>query len=248
MDGYLTMSSKEHCGSTFSFVLSYKVSPISDDHSNDVDELPYRSDHNYALDDIVACYFQFQLRTLGGAYTFPSGTTTSKEMASLRSACDEADAGYPSSDSLSKKDMMSEDTRGVLDDKPTNGVGSQAENSSMYHVSKEVSELVNMNKPQEACQVQKGDRILKSVSCGNLEVTQSVQRLKILLLEDNKINVVVTRSMTKHLGHVIDVVNNGVEVVRAVQSHSYDLILMVTTASSIFTFHKPSLTCIASFQ
>ncbi|GAB4854032.1 hypothetical protein Ancab_022623 [Ancistrocladus abbreviatus] len=83
-----------------------------------------------------------------------------------------------------------------------------------------------MNKPQEACQMQKGDRILKSVSCGNLEVTQSVQRPKILLLEDNKINVMVTQSMMKRLGHVIDVVNNGVEAVRAVQSHSYDLILM----------------------
>ncbi|GAB4830341.1 hypothetical protein Ancab_019980, partial [Ancistrocladus abbreviatus] len=126
---------------------------------------------------------------------------------------------------------MSEDTRGALDEKPNDGVGSQAKNSSMYHISKEVSELVNMNKPQEACQMQKGDRILKSVSCGNLEVTQSVQRLKILLLEDNKINVMVTQSMTKHLGHVIDIVNNGVEVVRAVQSHIYDLILMETTTS-----------------
>ncbi|GAB4830340.1 hypothetical protein Ancab_019979 [Ancistrocladus abbreviatus] len=123
MGGYLTVSSKEHCGSTFSFVLPYRVSPISDDHSNDADELPYRSDHDYTP-DIATSYFQFQPRTLGsllssavssekqnllpinfqhtmllgvnglqgGAYTFPSGTTTSKEMASLGSACDEADA------------------------------------------------------------------------------------------------------------------------------------------------------------
>ncbi|KAI8020449.1 Histidine kinase 5 [Camellia lanceoleosa] len=34
---------------------------------------------------------------------------------------------------------------------------------------------------------------------------------KILLVEDNKINVMVTRSMMKQLGHTIDVVNNGVE-------------------------------------
>ncbi|GMP52117.1 hypothetical protein CsSME_00018064 [Camellia sinensis var. sinensis] len=49
---------------------------------------------------------------------------------------------------------------------------------------------------------------------------------KILLVEDNKINVMVTRSMMKQLGHTIDVVNNGVEAIRAVQSYTYDLVLM----------------------
>ncbi|CAL5383357.1 unnamed protein product [Camellia sinensis] len=49
---------------------------------------------------------------------------------------------------------------------------------------------------------------------------------QILLVEDNKINVMVTRSMMKQLGHTIDVVNNGVEAVRAVQSCTYDLVLM----------------------
>ncbi|CAL5392469.1 unnamed protein product [Camellia sinensis] len=37
----------------------------------------------------------------------------------------------------------------------------------------------------------------------------------------------VTRSMMKQLGHTIDVVNNGVEAVRAVQSCTYDLVLMI---------------------
>ncbi|KAI8009229.1 Histidine kinase 5 [Camellia lanceoleosa] len=50
---------------------------------------------------------------------------------------------------------------------------------------------------------------------------------KIFLVEDNKINTMVTRSMMKQLGHTIDVVNNGVEAVRAVQSCTYDLVLMV---------------------
>ncbi|CAL5384508.1 unnamed protein product [Camellia sinensis] len=49
---------------------------------------------------------------------------------------------------------------------------------------------------------------------------------QILLVEDNKINVMVTRSMMKQLGHTIDVVNNGVEAIRAVQSCTYDLVLM----------------------
>jgi CheY-like chemotaxis protein len=37
----------------------------------------------------------------------------------------------------------------------------------------------------------------------------------------------VTQSMMKLLGHSIDVVNNGVEAVCAVQHHNYDLIFMV---------------------
>ncbi|KAE8654763.1 hypothetical protein F3Y22_tig00117047pilonHSYRG00141 [Hibiscus syriacus] len=48
----------------------------------------------------------------------------------------------------------------------------------------------------------------------------------ILLVEDSKINVMVAQSMLKQLGHTIDVVNNGVEAVCAVQKRSYDLVLM----------------------
>ncbi|CAK7354096.1 unnamed protein product [Dovyalis caffra] len=55
---------------------------------------------------------------------------------------------------------------------------------------------------------------------------ESKPKPKILLVEDNKINVMVTKSMMKQLGHTMDVVNNGAEAVRAVQSCFYDLILM----------------------
>ncbi|KAK1290149.1 Histidine kinase 5 [Acorus calamus] len=49
---------------------------------------------------------------------------------------------------------------------------------------------------------------------------------KILLVEDNKINIMVTQSMMKQLGHTISVVNNGMEAIQAVQQCRYDLILM----------------------
>ncbi|XP_068649361.1 histidine kinase 5-like [Aristolochia californica] len=68
----------------------------------------------------------------------------------------------------------------------------------------------------------KSDRIKPDKS----EVPKSFSRPKILLVEDNKINVMVTQSMMKQLGHAIDVVNNGLEAVRAVHSYNYDLILM----------------------
>jgi CheY-like chemotaxis protein len=58
-------------------------------------------------------------------------------------------------------------------------------------------------------------------------VPKSTIKPKILLVEDNKTIVMVTQSMMKLLGHSIDVVNNGVEAVCAVQHHNYDLIFMV---------------------
>jgi CheY-like chemotaxis protein len=37
----------------------------------------------------------------------------------------------------------------------------------------------------------------------------------------------VAKSMLEQLGHAIDIVNNGMQAIRAVQQHQYDLILMV---------------------
>ncbi|KAG6553889.1 hypothetical protein Mapa_004806 [Marchantia paleacea] len=56
---------------------------------------------------------------------------------------------------------------------------------------------------------------------------QRPQRLpRILLAEDNKVNVMVAQSMLKRLGHSLEVVSNGAEAVHAVQKSNYDLILM----------------------
>nr|4EUK_A Chain A, Histidine kinase 5 [Arabidopsis thaliana] len=49
---------------------------------------------------------------------------------------------------------------------------------------------------------------------------------KILLVEDNKINIMVAKSMMKQLGHTMDIANNGVEAITAINSSSYDLVLM----------------------
>ena len=50
---------------------------------------------------------------------------------------------------------------------------------------------------------------------------------KILLVEDNKINIMVAKSMMKQLGYTMDIANNGVEAINAVKDTSYDLVLMV---------------------
>ena len=52
--------------------------------------------------------------------------------------------------------------------------------------------------------------------------------LRILLAEDNKVNVMVAQSMLKRLGHnKLDVVSNGAEALKALQKNTYDIILMV---------------------
>lgn len=63
-------------------------------------------------------------------------------------------------------------------------------------------------------------------SNGRSECPKTGSQPKILLVEDNKINIIVAKSMLKQLGHKIDVVHNGLEAIYAVQRAHYDLILM----------------------
>ncbi|XP_024390977.1 histidine kinase 5 isoform X2 [Physcomitrium patens] len=55
---------------------------------------------------------------------------------------------------------------------------------------------------------------------------QHQRQSRILLAEDNKVNVMVAQSMMQRLGHKLEVVNNGAEAIEAVKRNSYDVILM----------------------
>lgn len=50
--------------------------------------------------------------------------------------------------------------------------------------------------------------------------------LNILVAEDNEINQVVFTKMLEILGHNVDVVENGLEVLKKVKSNTYDAIFM----------------------
>ncbi|KAH0969701.1 hypothetical protein GBA52_028297 [Prunus armeniaca] len=75
--GQLTVSSQEHCGSTFTFVLPYKVS-TSSDHADDPDEVTDMANHDAATDEVAESFFQFQPRTLGSLFSSNGSSRTQK--------------------------------------------------------------------------------------------------------------------------------------------------------------------------
>jgi CheY-like chemotaxis protein len=54
----------------------------------------------------------------------------------------------------------------------------------------------------------------------------SASSFKILLAEDNAVNQKVAKRVLTHLGYEVEIVNNGVEAIKAIAEKSYDLILM----------------------
>ena len=67
----------------------------------------------------------------------------------------------------------------------------------------------------------------KPVSLSEADIQENLDRgLDILLAEDNKVNQMVTERMLNKLGYRTDVVANGIEVLQALERHTYDVILM----------------------
>ena len=50
-------------------------------------------------------------------------------------------------------------------------------------------------------------------------------RLHILVVDDNHANQILLRQQLKHLGHDVSVRSNGLEALRAVGSHPFDLVI-----------------------
>ncbi|KAG7554834.1 Signal transduction response regulator receiver domain [Arabidopsis suecica] len=238
MGGQLTVTSRVNEGSTFTFILPYKVG-TSDDYSDDQDEFSDMADHQSEPDDTAEGYFQFK-PLLGSIYS----------------------NGGPGigNDFLPHKVMLTSPIKlinGFVAD-PSNNTGQsemlELENGSYVDESK--LETSSGHCPESAHQYENGNGRCfskESESCsssqassegGTLEMESEVTvsshteeekaetdlketpKPKILLVEDNKINIMVAKSMMKQLGHTMDIANNGVEAITAINHSSYDLVLM----------------------
>ncbi|TDT39415.1 signal transduction histidine kinase [Halospina denitrificans] len=56
--------------------------------------------------------------------------------------------------------------------------------------------------------------------------SQSTTRLKVLLVEDNRVNQLVASGMVRKLGHSVELAENGQEALRTLEQGHYDLVLM----------------------
>ncbi|XWS26123.1 hypothetical protein CRYUN_Cryun26dG0003900 [Craigia yunnanensis] len=268
MGGRLTVSSRVHCGSTFTFILPYKVS-LAYDHSDDPDpdDLSDMADHDATNDDATAGFFQFQPRILDSvfssngssrtqkliphnigyanshklngfsenSYSYPMNNGRTKEMASVDDACSlvetvetssEPENSFshspdPDNESAICRDKHHQNVANAQNKVSTTDLSSCSDTSREVNAKVKISEWQLSSKRRE-----KSDTGSQSTLNSTREVLNTTSKPKILLVEDNKINVMVTQSMMKQLGHTIDVVNNGVDVVRAVQCRSYDLVLI----------------------
>ncbi|KAL5074483.1 hypothetical protein RYX36_013467 [Vicia faba] len=213
MGGNLTVSSKEQHGSTFTFILPYKVS-IACDSSDYSDEFSDMEHNETASDDTTTEGF-FQFHT----------NRTHKLSPHKFSGFSESSFSFPaiSNDIISKGTCSFDDSSSVVD---ASDMSESASSSSSKH------HLYNthawfQNGSADSSQNMVVNTTTECVSrSSKSEVTKSISKPKILLVEDNKINIMVTQSMMKQLGHNIDVVTNGAEAVRAVQRCTYDLVLM----------------------
>ncbi|CAM8916450.1 unnamed protein product [Rhodiola kirilowii] len=205
MGGCLTVSSKEHYGSTFTFVLPYKVSctPDNSDDSDDISDLIDYEDAN-STNDITAGYFEFLPRISSSMYasgrpkrnpnlTLPEIDEFAVECYS--SPC--SNGSHPKSVTFPVDTCMASDGPFLENGNINQGVGSGS---------------------------QECDQNVKISNCR--DNGSSLIQPKILLVEDNKINIMVAQSMMKQLGYAIEIVNNGVDAIRAVQRDRYDLVLM----------------------
>ncbi|CAI0438643.1 unnamed protein product [Linum tenue] len=256
MGGQLTVTSRVNHGSTFTFVLPYKVSPACDSSSDDQDELSDMTDHNNASvsdQDETAGFFQFQPRLLGSLFSSSNGpiripklvpnTFGNTNSPPLNGFLEDGNSSFPSSDIGSKETTTSvEDAYSTVE-----SIGTTSEPGTLFgSVSKECqngelrsTESIRRTNSEESTSGSQGsclstenhDRSSQQCSSsGNntshAEADKVKPKPRILLVEDNKINVMVTQSMMKQLGHSIEVVNNGIEAVKAIQRRYYDLVLM----------------------
>uniref|UniRef100_A0A0D9WSS0 histidine kinase n=1 Tax=Leersia perrieri TaxID=77586 RepID=A0A0D9WSS0_9ORYZ len=236
MGGTLNVVSKENEGSTFSFVLPCKI-PVKEDHSDDSDDMPSSGD--FTTSDIEGSFvFKPQARS----YLLSPGVSVMNNTKLVSGNLLFYDPPNILDDrkQFSNGFVLTEDhsTNSATTARQSNGPifrstnGERHDNAMVVdlnrqaeRVSSSQGDTASVSGPihveREPCEVHEEKSLHKKSKC-----SPSSNKAKILLVEDNKVNIMVAKSMLEQLGHGIDIVNNGMEAIRAVQKCQYDIILM----------------------
>nr|GEX93792.1 histidine kinase 5 [Tanacetum cinerariifolium] len=197
MGGRLTVTSKEHCGSTFTFVLPHKVPALSES-SDETDEYQDMDDDESMEDDATCGFFQFSPRTLGSLFS-SNGSRQTHELPQ----------------NVDRSSILANQGNADHDD----------QDRPFHNPCIQKNRPTDMGLTRDLMRVNSG-KTLGGISSNTLERSSSTERRKILLVEDHVVNVMVAKRMMKQLNQDMDIVNNGVEALRAVQRGDYGLILM----------------------
>ncbi|CAF1696982.1 unnamed protein product [Brassica napus] len=220
MGGQLTVTSQVNAGSTFTFILPYKVA-TSDDHSDDQDFSDMVDHHQPEPDDTTEGYFQFKpllgsIYSNGGPVIGNNSFLPHKVM--LTSPLKRIN-GFVSdtSNNTAQSETTQVENNGYIDE-------TRLETCSGPCPSKETESCSSSQASSEGGALEMESEL--TVSSRREEEETETTKPKILLVEDNKINIMVAKSMMKQLGYTFDIANNGVEAITAIKGTSYDLVLM----------------------
>jgi CheY-like chemotaxis protein len=237
MGGTLTVVSKENEGSTFTLVLPCKI-PVKEEHSDDPDE-DHNSRNDFTSSDIEGSFvFKPQLRNslLSSGVSIMNNNT---KLFGGKLMCSDPpnkldDHKLISNDFASVEQNFANCASTGLQ---SNGLSVRSSAEGQH----DNSMVVELNNQAERVCSSQGDSVSVSGACfqepckvleeqslhKKSKFSPNGSKAKILLVEDNRVNIIVAKSMLDQLGHGIDIVNNGMEAISAVQQHQYDLILMV---------------------